>query len=160
MTNIVLGGAIALILGTLLVLGLRIFFPFPPVPANPDFSICATGDAACIEREQQNYRDADAAYQAKRNADGRNIFIAANSAGFVLLLIGIACLYFMLGVNLAVGIMLAGAFGILYGYLEGWSGTEDVIKFSVAAALALLTIGGGIWINRSRRNVNADAVRR
>jgi|SRR3989344_3682588 len=159
--NFLIGAAIALILSTLLVLGLRIFVgPIPVAPPSPDYSSCATGDQACLDRQLREYREADDAYLEKRNIYGGKAFIAANAAGIALLLFGIGCFWLGLGTNIGAGLITSGIFGILYGYIQGWGGTDDVIKFGVGALAALIVIGGGIFLNRLRVKGNANFIRR
>lgn len=147
--NFIIGAAITLILSTLLVLGLKVFIPPPEYPKySLDYERCATGDQSCYDREQQEYRKKQNAYDEAFKEHSGKIFIAANISGLVILLIGIAIFAFGLGTNIAAGIILAGAFGIVYGYIWGWEGPNDALKFGIGLIVALVVIGGGVLVNR------------
>lgn len=145
-----------MILSTLLILGLRVFIPSLDAPqCFNDYEKCAIGDQACYDRQRQEcQKKQDEYFEAHKEYAGK-IFIAANISGLVILLVGIAIFAFGLGTNIAAGIILAGAFGIVYGYIWGWQGPDDVLKFGVGAVVALVVIGGGVLVNR----MHAKAVR-
>ena len=155
--NFIIGGAIAVIVSTLLVLGLKIFIPPPQYPAySYDYNSCASGDQACYERQQRESRDRQEEYTKLSKTYGGKIFIAANVAGIIVLLLGILCFALGLGTNIGVGIILSGAFGIIYGYALGWAGADDAVKFGVGVVVALILIGGGVAVNRMHAKAAAS----
>jgi len=147
--NFIIGGAIAVIVSTLLVLGLKIFIPPPEYPSySYDYNSCGTGDQACYERQQREQQNRQKDYTEQSKTYGGKIFIAANVVGIIVLLLGILCFGVGLGTNIGVGIILSGAFGIVYGYALGWEGADDAVKFGVGLVVALILIGGGVAVNR------------
>lgn len=154
--NFIIGGAIAVIVSTLLVLGLKIFIPAPEYPVYATrYDSCASGDQACYERQQREYQNKQEEYTELSKTFGGKIFIAANVAGIIVLLLGILCFAMGLGTNIGVGIILAGAFGIVYGYALGWEGADDAVKFGVGVVVALILIGGGVAVNRMHAKASA-----
>ena len=148
--NFIIGGAIAVILSVLLVLGLRIFVPPPEYPSysyGNGMDACPTEDPACYERQQREYRVQQEKYEKDSETYGGKIFIAANIAGLIILLVGITCFAIGLGTNVGAGIILAGAFGISFGYVWGWNGADDTVKFGVGVIVALIVIAGGVLVN-------------
>ena len=147
--NFIIGGAIAVILSVLLVLGLRIFVPPPEYPSYSYNNIpCATDEQTCYERQQREYSMQQEKYEKDSDVYGGKIFIAANIAGLIILLVGITCFAMGLGTNVGAGIILAGAFGISFGYVWGWNGADDKVKFGVGVIVALIVIAGGVLVNR------------
>ena len=152
--NFIIGGAIAVILSVLLVLGLRIFVPPPEHPSySYDTSPCATGEQTCYERQQREQNVRQEKYKKDSEVYGGKIFIAANIAGLIILLVGITCFAMGLGTNVGAGIILAGAFGISFGYVWGWNGADDKVKFGVGVIVALIVIAGGVLVNRMHAKV-------
>ena len=146
--NFIIGGAIAVILSVLLVLGLRIFVPPPEYPSYSYNNIpCATDEQTCYERQQREYSMQQEKYEKDSETYGGKIFIAANIAGLIILLVGITCFAIGLGTNVGAGIILAGAFGISFGYVWGWNGADDTVKFGVGVIVALIVIAGGVLVN-------------
>jgi len=144
--NFLIGGTIAVILSTLIVLGLRIFIP---APEYPEYNYTQCGDynipsyKSCVEEQQKNY-------QTEAKEYGGKIFIAANIMGLVILILGILGFTMGIGTNIGAGVIISGAFGILFGYIWGWNGADDKVKFAVGVVVALIVIIGGIFVNRMR----------
>ena len=152
--KLIIGLAIALILSTLIFLGLRIFIPPPEYPRySYDYKSCATGDQACYERQQKESQRKQEEYRENYKEYGGKIFIAANIVGLIILLLGIFAFLAGLGTNVGAGIILAGVFGISMGYTLGWEGADDVVKFSVGLIVALIVIAGAIVFNRKNSQV-------
>jgi hypothetical protein len=163
--NFVLGLATAIILGALINLGIAAFYPAPVEPTYPNTAVvapvvpCASADTACmqnnakIEAEQQpaldQYNNAETAYESATSVYNRNLFIIANILGIVFFALGFWLIFG--GVALAsnavpVGIMLAGLWSIMYGYMRGWGSVGDQLKFFVGLVIAVLVIGGSMWL--------------
>lgn len=157
--NFVLGLATAIILGALINLGIKAFYPEPVAPTYPNLPVlapCASGDAACIEAEsdtqqlQQNqFNNAEAAYTDEMSLYDKNLFIVGNVVGVVVFAAGFWLVFG--GMALAsnavpVGIMLAGLWSIMYGYMRGWGSVDDRLKFFIGLVIAVFVIGGSMWL--------------
>lgn len=151
--NLIVGLVIAATLSMLLVLGLRIFIPAPEYPRY-DYSKCNNNDLNlrndCMERFNRDIQAKQATYQEDYKEYSGKIFIASNIVGLVVLLIGILVFAIGWGVNIGIGILLAGAFGITFGYVLGWQGADDGIKFIIGLVVAIIVISGGVVINKMR----------
>ncbi len=171
--NIVVGIGTTLILGSLIVLGIRAFHPGPPpldystfakiVP--PVETSCTKGDIDCVTardkyfKEQQVEQDRINAEQKKweeaMKQYNRDVFLIANIIG-ILVFVGGFLIIFKTDVashGVPVGVMLAGLWGIIYGYARGWGSADDQLKFFVGLAVAVLVIGGSMWLmNRYRQS--------
>ncbi len=82
------------------------------------------------------------------NVYDKNLFIIANIVGIVMFAIGF---WLVFGTALAsnavpVGIMLAGLWSIMYGYIRGWGSVDDRLKFFIGLIIAVLVIGGSMWL--------------
>jgi hypothetical protein len=169
--NFVLGLATAVILAALITLGIAAFYPAPVAPNYPNNAVvapiapCPSNDIAClnnntqIEAQQQaaqdQYNNAETAYESATSVYNRNLFIVANVVGIVFFALGF---WLVFGVALAsnavpVGIMLAGLWSIMYGYVRGWGSVGDQLKFFIGLVIAVLVIGGSMWlIQRYQKN--------
>lgn len=161
--NFVLGLAAAVILAALIGLGIAAFYPAPVAPSYPNAPTqnvvpCASNDAACqaanakIEQENQaaqdQFNNAETAYTAQVQIYDRNLFIIANIVGIVVFAIGFwLVLAGVLASNaVPVGIMLAGLWSIIYGYMRGWGSVDDRLKFFIGLVIAVIVIGGSMWL--------------
>lgn len=144
--NFLVGGTIAIILSTLIVLGLRIFIPASEYP-NYNYTECGDYNdpsyKSCVAEQQKNY-------QSQVKEYGGKIFIAANIVGLIILILGILVFAMGIGTNIGAGIIISGAFGIFFGYIWGWNGADDKVKFAVGVVVALIVIIGGVFVNRMR----------
>ena len=78
----------------------------------------------------------------------RDVFLIANVIGILVFVGGFLVIFRTeIGSNGApVGMMLAGLWGIIYGYARGWRSTDDQLKFFVGLIIAALVIGGSMWL--------------
>jgi heme/copper-type cytochrome/quinol oxidase subunit 4 len=174
--NFVLGLATAVILGALINLGIAAFYPAPVAPSYPNTAVvapvapCPSADTACMQNNakievqqqaaQDQYNNAETAYENATSVYDRNIFIIANIIGIVVFAIGF---WLIFGITLAsnavpVGIMLAGLWSIIYGYARGWGSVDDQLKFFIGLVIAVLIIGGSMWlIQRYQNNHSAKS---
>jgi heme/copper-type cytochrome/quinol oxidase subunit 4 len=156
--NVVLGIATAIILGALINLGIRAFYPEPAAPTYQNYPIvtpCATNDISCqtkqaalSNQQQATANQQEQSYQDQMGVYNKNLFIIANVIGIVMFALGF---WLVFGVALAsnavpVGIMLAGLWSIMYGYARGWGSVNDPLKFFVGLVIAVLVIGGSMWL--------------
>lgn len=150
--NFIIGIIIAAVLSMLLALGLRIFIPSPEYSRYEyRYENCNnSNDPGCYKRQQTDARRERESYQEKAKEYSGQIFIAANILGLILLIGGIIIFSLGLGTNIGVGVILAGGFGVTYGYTLGWIGADDAVKFIFGAIIAALVIVAGIMVNRMR----------
>jgi hypothetical protein len=162
--NFVLGLATAVILAALIALGIAAFYPAPVAPSYPNTPVvapvvpCPSADAACIKNNaqieaqqqaaQDQYNNAEAAYENAMGIYNKNLFIIANIVGIIVFAVGF---WLVFGITLAsnavpIGIMLAGLWSIIYGYMRGWGSVDDRLKFFIGLVIAVLIIGGGMWL--------------
>ena len=157
--NFVLGLATAVILAALINLGIKAFYPEPVPPTYPNYPAaatpCATNDIQCqkaqadISNQQQaTFNQQEQVYMDQMKVYNKNLFIIANIVGIIAFAIGF---WLIFGAALAshavpVGIMLAGLWGIIYGYVRGWGSIDDQLKFFIGLVIAVLVIGGSMWL--------------
>jgi hypothetical protein len=172
--NFVLGLATAVILAALITLGIAAFYPAPVAPSYPNTAVvapvapCPSNDTACfsnntkIEAQQQaaqdQYNNAETAYESAMGVYNRNLFIIANIIGIVMFAVGF---WLVFGVALAsnavpVGIMLAGLWSVVYGYARGWGSVDDQLKFFIGLVIAVLIIGGSMWLIQRHQKLTAE----
>ena len=157
--NIVMGIATAVILGALINLGIAAFYPAPIYPSYPATAAvtrpCVANDTVCIaaqdqitQGQQQQYQQQEKTYEATVKIYGRNLFIIANIIGIIMFALGF---WFIFGLTLPslgvpIGIMFAGLWSIVYGYACGWGSVGDQLKFFIGLVIAVLVIGGSMWL--------------
>jgi uncharacterized membrane protein len=165
--NFVLGLATAVILAALIALGIAAFYPAPVAPSYPNNAFvapvapCPSNDTACLQNNakieaqeqaaQAQYNTAETAYENAVSVYNRNLFIIANVIGVIVFAIGFWLIFGAWGAALAsyavpIGMMLAGLWSIIYGYMRGWGSIGDQLKFFVGLVIAVLVIGGSMWL--------------
>jgi hypothetical protein len=157
--NIVLAVGTAFILGALITLGIKAFYPEPVAPMYPSYPVaqapCGTNDTKCFTAQQAHQNQLQAqfdqqerVYQDAMNVYNRNLFIAANIVGIVVFAIGFGIVLYgaLADQGAPIGIMLAGLWSILYGYGRGWGSIDDRLKFVIGFLVAVVVIGGSIWL--------------
>jgi hypothetical protein len=168
--NVVFGIGIAVILFIVVMLATQVFYKAPvyedfcnssayyntPTPVY-DSTICSDNmtvkECNALVNEKQNTFDKQQEYYNKcsnefQDADkvyGKNLFIINNIAGILLV---IASLFLFSMVNIAAGTSFAGLALIVYGFMRGWQGTGDVLKFIVALIVAILFIIFAVMVNK------------
>jgi Fe2+ transport system protein B len=164
MINVVLGLGTAIILGSLITLGIKAFYPEPVAPTYPVYSAsapvvpCASGDAQCLKQNQQielqqttlqnQFNQEQQAYEDQTKVYDRNLFIIANIVGVIIFVVGFWLLFAtsIAAQSVPIGIMIAGLWGIIYGYARGWGSVDDQLKFFIGLVIAVLVIGGSMWL--------------
>jgi hypothetical protein len=158
--NVVLGIATAIILGALINLGIKAFYPEPIAPTYPDnypvaATPCASNDTKCqvqqttiANQQQAIYQEQDQAYETQMQIYDRNLFIIANIIGILIFAIGFWLIFgaIVTSQGVPIGIMLAGLWSIIYGYARGWGSIDDQLKFFVGLIIAIIVIGGSMWL--------------
>jgi hypothetical protein len=175
--NFILGLAAAIILGALINLGIKAFYPEPVSPQYPALTKpypvqqCVPSDAACIKQQneanlaqqvaQTQFDKDQQAYQDTMNVYNKNLFIIANMIGIIVFAIGFLMVIFASGIaarGVPIGVMLAGLWSILYGYGRGWGSVNDQLKFFVGLVIALLILGGSMWLMQRHARKQAMGV--
>jgi len=156
--NVILGIATAVILGALINLGIRAFYPEPIAPSYTSYPVqapCPTADVKCQTQQaaemnlqsaheqklQQDYKDQMAVYD-------RDLFIIANIVGIIMFALGFWLVFCVMlaSFGVPIGVMLAGLWSIVYGYARGWGSVDDRLKFFIGLVIAVLVIGGSVWL--------------
>lgn len=161
--NLVLGLGTAVIVGALIVLGIKAFYPEPKAPDYPAYTYpatpCATADVKCQDAQtlaqqkaQDEFNSQEDVYQAQMQVYDKNLFIIANIVGILVFIVGFLLVIYasLAGQGVPIGLMLAGFWSILYGYGRGWGSTDDQLKFFIGLVIALIVIGGSMWLMQRR----------
>lgn len=145
--NLILGLGTAVILSSLIFLGINVFYPRPEYPEYPS-ALGIEYDSPEYKAERATYDRQVDEYEADAETYGRDVFIIANIVGLLVFGAGFLILFVapVATRSVPVGIMLAGMFSIIRGYFEGWWATDDKIKFFVGLAIAVIVIGGSMWL--------------
>jgi heme/copper-type cytochrome/quinol oxidase subunit 4 len=162
--NVVLAIGTAVILGALITLGIKAFYPEPIAPTYPSYPAaaapCAIGDTKCMtqqqsqsQHQQDQFNEQEQVYQDQMNVYNENVFIAANIIGIIVFVIGFMIVLYgsLADQGAPIGIMLAGLWSILYGYGRGWGSIDDRLKFIVGLVVAVLVVGGSMWLLQHHR---------
>jgi len=168
--NFVLGFGTALILAALITLGIKAFYPEPVAPTYLNYAPtvpvavtpCASGDMQCAaqnaqidaqqqaqqQTQQNQFNQQQDAYESAMQIYNRNVFIIANIIGIVVFAFGFWLLFAtaIAAQSVPIGIMIAGLWGIIYGYARGWGSVDDQLKFFIGLVIAALVIGGSMWL--------------
>src|SRR3989338_7021091 len=86
----------------------------------------------------KEFQDAEKIY-------GRNVFLIANIAGIIVVIISI---FLFSMINISSGIAFSGIALIFYGFARGWQGTGDLLKFITALAVAIIFIILAVFVNQ------------
>ncbi len=176
--NVVFGIGIAVILFIVVMLGTQVFYKEPmyenycnysryPTPVSvcnidlcsnnmsvPECNILIKEKQPTIDKQQAYYDSCQKEYSDASKIYGKNLFIINNVAGIIAV---IASLFLFGMVNIAAGTAFAGLALIITGFIRGWQGIGDVLKFIVALVIAALFITFAVIVNKrysksSRKN--------
>ncbi len=159
----------AIILGALIILGIKAFYPEPVAPNVSEDNAsrrrscrALRADIQCqqnnaqLEAQQQaqqtpqqdQFNQQEDAYTAAMQIYDRNLFIIANIVGIIVFAIGFWMLFAtaIAAQSVPIGIMIAGLWSIIYGYARGWDSVNDQLKFFIGLVIAVLVIGGSMWL--------------
>lgn len=166
--NTVFGIGIAIILFIVVMLGTQVFYP---EPSYDEFN-CSRFDKplaiydyySCPENitvkecnllikngtliNEENQKESQACYTRFNDAQkvyGKNLFIVNNIIGIILVIIS---LFLFSMTNIAAGTAFAGLALIIYGFMRGWQGTGDVLKFIVSLIVTILFIIFAVIVNK------------
>ncbi|OGY69000.1 MAG: hypothetical protein A2586_02475 [Candidatus Harrisonbacteria bacterium RIFOXYD1_FULL_40_9] len=153
--NIILGIATAIILTALIHLGIKAFYPEPEreeyllsIARSYAYEKCKSEDTKCMDKFYAEERTKEEEYRGTLRTYNRNLFIIANIVGILVFAFGFLLLFktALVSQSVPIGIMVAGLYSIVYGYGRGWNSTDDKMKFFVGLVIAVLVIGGSIWL--------------
>lgn len=167
--NTVFGIGIAIILFIVVTLGVQVAYKAPvyedfcnvsyydkPV-AIYDSTICSDNmtvkqcnalvleKQTTLDKQNQYYDECSKKYQDADKIYGKNVFIINNIFGIIAV---VASLFLFSMVNIAAGTAFAGLALIIWGFMRGWQGTGDVLKFIVALIVAVLFVTFAVMVNR------------
>lgn len=164
--NTVFGIGIAIILFIVVMLGTQVFYKEPmwdsynctyPNQFYPTMELCSDNLTVLQCREyvksqtvigsvdQKIFDECNGRFNDAMKEYGKNLFIINNVAGIILV---IASLFLFSMVNIAAGSAFAGLALIVYGFMRGWQGIGDVLKFIVALIVAALFIVFAVVVNK------------
>jgi len=173
--NVVFGIGIAVLIFIVVMLGTQVFYPEPmyedycnisyynkPI-AIYDSTICpdnmTVGECNALVKEKQSTLDVQSAEQEKCDKEyqdaskiyGKNLFVINNIAGIIAVVVS---LFLFSMVNIAAGVSFAGLILIIYGFMRGWQGTGDILKFIVALVVTALFVVFAVKVNRRYQKEN------
>ena len=182
--NLILGLGTAIILTSLVSLGIE---TFSPAPEYPEFDYtqesgtkafnCGFDDQECLDGQQAADRAYFAAldsqqtqedegydkkmkdYDEKNEAYNRNFFVITNIIGLSIFLGGLLLLLVstIATRSVAVGIVLAGMASTVGGYATSWwSGGNDKSEFAVGLLVAVIIIVASMWFLQQYNRRNAQ----
>ena len=147
--NVVFGIGIAIILFSLTLLGFHAFYPAPEYDeiCETDYEIVRLEQNITEEEiaEQQQCRDE---FRDSHDNWSRNIFIIAVITGIVVVS---ASLFTLNMISIGAGIALAGIATIIYGFIAGFDGTSDVLRFFIGLIVTAIVITYGVIIHKKAK---------
>jgi hypothetical protein len=135
--NVVFGIGIAILVYSIIVLGIKAFYP------GPKFD-----DYRCGYANNTKFTDSEECYKVWRDVNGnydKNVFVIANIAGVITIT---ASLFLLSMINISAGFAFAGLSTIVYGYVVGWGETSNILKFFVGLVIAVIVIIFGVILNK------------
>ena len=101
-------------------------------------TVIANVDQAVFDECNKRFMDAQKVY-------GKNLFVINCIAGIIFVVVS---LFLFSMVNIAAGTAFAGLALIVYGFMSGWQGTGDILKFVVSLVVAILFISFAVIVNK------------
>lgn len=164
--NAVFGIGIAILLFIVVMLGVQVFYHEPSwedfncsYPSQPYGSMELCNDSMTVlqcreyvktaatiyDKDQKVYDECNQRFQEAEKVYGRNLFVVNNIAGIIFVVVS---LFILIMPNIAAGTAFSGLALIVYGFMRGWQGIGDKLKFVVALIVAILFITFAVIINR------------
>lgn len=164
--NVMFGIGIAIILFIVVMLGTQVFYKEPmwedynctyPKEIYTAMELCPDNITILQCRElvktgtaingidQKEFEECNNKFMNAQKIYGKNLFIINNIIGILLV---IASLFLFSMVNIAAGTAFSGLILIIYGFMRGWQGTGDILKFIVALIVAALFVNFAVIVNR------------
>lgn len=164
--NVILSIGTLIIVGALIALGIAAFYPAPQYPNSPSYPMepvpCASGDVQCLKnnstsiaqynQQTQEFQAAQDNYNNEIKIYDRNLFIIANIVGIIVFVVGFFLVLYakLADQGVPIGIMMAGLWSVIYGYGRGWGSIDDRLKFVVGLIVAIIILGGSVWLMQRR----------
>lgn len=166
--NVVFGIGIAVLLFMVVMLGTQVFYPEPryedycnatyyeKIPpsdislcnVNMTFTECITvvkGSQTPSELQNQEMERCNREFNEVSEIYGKNLFVINNIAGIIAVIVS---LFLLSMVNIAAGVSFSGLILIIYGFMRGWQGVGDKLKFAVALIVAAIFVYFAVRINK------------
>ena len=167
--NVVFGIGIAIILFIVVTLGVQVFYHAPiyedfcnssiyssPSPVY-DSTICSENitvrqcnllvkyNQTMVDKQNEYSNECNKKFQEADNSYGKNLFLINNVLGIIFVIVS---LFLFSMINIAAGTAFAGLVLIIWGFIRGWQGTGDVLKFIVALIVAVLFVYFAVVVNK------------
>ena len=178
--NLVVGLMVVIVLSGLFTLGVRAFYPVPGKPervilSSPPYCPPLEDEIKCVDELKaweekwhttkaeyksliEKYNQEVEKYDQQIQTRNRDIFIIGNVVGVLLFVAGFMLTRLSAMTSLAVGIgtVLSGLYATIAGYTAGWDSTDDRLKFAIGFVIAVIIVGGSLWIGRYRKDKLVD----
>jgi len=161
--NVVFGIGIAVLIFIVVLLGIQAFYPAPtwenfnctyPEMSKPYYGCSDNMTIAQCNSlqtpqvnpaEQRKYDECNQRFQEADKTYGKVVFFAAFIIGMIAVIISM----FLLNMtNIAAGVAFSGLVLIIYGFIRGWSATNDTLKFVTSIIAAIVVIIFAVRVNR------------
>jgi len=160
--NVVFGIGVAVVIYLVVILGISAFYNEPecscdypssfyePVLCSPNMT---SEQCSQLQNQQQAERTAKEEEYSQcwegcneeRELWSRNVFLIANTIGIIAI---IASMFLFGMINIAAGTAFAGLALIIYGFIVGWRGTNEILRFFVGLLVAIIVILFAVFINK------------
>ena len=147
--NVIFGIGIAIILFSLTLLGFHAFY------AAPDYDDFCDREQEIVRLEQNlteeeilEQEECWDEFEAAHDNWSRNIFIIAIITGIVVVSASLAILSM---ISISAGIAMAGIATIIYGFIAGFNGTSDILRFILGIIIAAIIITYAVIIHKKAK---------
>jgi len=147
--NVIFGIGIAIILFSLTLLGFHAFYP------APDYDDFCDREQEIVRLEQNLTAEEIAEQEAcrdeledARDNWSRNIFIIAIITGIVVVSASLALLSM---ISISAGTAMAGIGTIIYGFIVGFDGTSDVLRFIIGVVVTAIIITYAVIVHKKAK---------
>jgi hypothetical protein len=147
--NVIFGIGIAIILFSLTLLGFHAFYPSPEYD---DF--CERGqeilrlEQNITEEEITEQEECEGEFDNARDNWSRNIFIIAIITGIIVVSASLALLSM---ISISAGTAMAGIGTIIYGFIVGFDGTSDILRFIIGVVVTAIIITYAVIIHKKSK---------
>jgi len=167
--NTVFGIGVAVILFVMVLLGISVFYPSPNWSdynctdygmeniqvCNPNitvgdcYKIAAADSKDSAYAQQKSFDECNKTFEAANKIYGKNFFIIASIIGVIIVFLSMLFFFKVPSMaNISAGTALSGLVMIFTGFVRGWQGTNDKIKFFLAVIIAAMIIAFAVIVNR------------
>ncbi len=166
--NAIFGIAVAVVVYLVLILGIQAFYPEPvyeeycnntsyeskPVwTEGCDYNITVK---ECLDLNNESFIDSraqartqcyDTFNEARKDYEG-TLFLITATLGILVIIIAFFTLTM---INISSGLIMSGVVLIVYGFIRGWSSTNDITKFIFAIIDATIIISFAVYLNKKKK---------